>query len=157
MALHAHDVTFDVRSGTMRLIGGGDADIFTKDGRKTRVYLAAKDIQWAQWPQGRMALSVYTIYRVTELVTNNTSLEWSATHTAEVPRDIYLNRTSYYPDVQAYERTWEVSGNNHNEMTIPETAGTIIQSGTYRIDGDGADYTNARVQMKLFVRTIYKT
>ncbi|MBK7825047.1 hypothetical protein [Nannocystis sp.] len=36
-------------------------------------------------------------------------------------------------------------------MTIPATAGTVITSGTYRIDGDGSDQTNARVQMKLAV------
>lgn len=155
--LQAHDVTFDVRSGRMTLVGGGDADIYTKAGRKTRVYLAVKDIEWVEWPQGRMTLSLYTKYSVTELVTNNTSLEWSDTFRAEVPRDIYLNRTSYHPDVRAYERTWEVSGNQHGEMTIPETAGTIIKSGTYRIDGDGDDYTNAYVQMKLFARIIYKT
>lgn len=141
------NVMFDITSGTLAWIGGGDADVCTKDGRKTRVYLAVKNIQVT--PEGRVKL--FTEYKVTELVTNNTCLAWNAWHSAELPYHIVKMAVSLSPVVSPYERTWEVSGRQHGDMTIPETAGTVITRGTYRIDGDGDDRTNARVQMQLAV------
>lgn len=84
-------------------------------------------------------------------MTNNTCLAWNAWHSAELPYHIVKMAVSLSPVVSPYERTWEVSGRQHGDMTIPETAGTVITRGTYRIDGDGDDRTNARVQMQLAV------
>lgn len=147
------NVTFDVSSGRLEQIAGGDADICTKDGRKTRVFLAVKNIQMSSvaGDPRRPAVKLYVEYKVTELVTNNTCLRWSAWHSEEVPYHIVRTAVSLSPVVSPYERTWEVSGRQHGDMAIPAIAGTVVASGTYRIDGDGDDHTNARVQMQLAV------
>lgn len=158
MGTRKYDLRHEIMSGPMKLVSGGDGDICTKDGRKTRVRLFVGSLHWASRTLEWGGLGFGVSYRVTELVTNNTELYWEHYSWIYPPQDVWLKLNLEATKLPAsYDRTWEVQGGQHGEMAVPETAGTIVESGTYSIDGMGEDFTNAKVKLTLYVPLYYNT
>jgi hypothetical protein len=140
----------EVSSDRMR-VRGGDADIFSKDGRRTRVTLKARDIRLSS--DGN-AFLVDVFCEVYERNPDNTRLTWEGTVRCPIPVD-HQKGTSYATDVEEYERTWDVKGKEHDSLPVPNTSGTCIDAGVYRIDGKGDDRTNAAVELSLRIPFTY--
>ena len=126
---------------------GGDADVFSKGGRRTRVTLRARDIRMSQ--DGN-AFLVDVFYEVFERSGDNTRLTWEGTARCNIPHDA-LAGSSIDVDVREYDRAWDVLGQEHDSLPVPSTDGTCISHGVYRIDGKGPDTTNAAVELSFRV------
>ena len=141
----------EIASGRMTLIGG-DADVFTKQGRSTRVTLNANNIRLSS--DGK-AFLVDVYYDVYERHSNNTWLKWQGTCRCDIPLDSQKG-SAYVANVREYERTWDVYGEEHDRLPVPLTEGTCITNGSwYRIDGKGEDWTNAAIDLVLGVGFYY--
>jgi hypothetical protein len=142
----------DYASERLEWAGGGDPDVYTKPGRSTRVTLAASNIRPAEdWRS--VLVDVY--YDVFEMRRNNTFLRWRGTAELPIPVDAIKGRMQLM-DVTAFNKTWFVKGQVHDNLQVPDIAGTVIKTGsTYRIDGKGDDQTNAQIALHLEVPVMY--
>lgn len=138
-------------SGRLAWIGGGDADVYTKPGRSTRVNLRADNIRPSDdW----RAVLVDVEYTVTEMRQNNTMLQWRGTARLPIPADARSHRIQVM-DVRGYDRSWIVRGQQHDYLEVPGIGTAVIRDGTYRIDGAGDDQTNAQIDLQLEVPIRY--
>jgi hypothetical protein len=135
-------------SGRLEWAGGGDADVFTKGGRTTRVTLIADNIRPADdW----RSVLVDIFYSVLEMRSNNTFLRWRGTAELPVPTNAQRRRMRLM-NVRNYNMIWDVRGEVHDMDEVPQIAGTAIAPGSlYRIDGPGDDQTNAEIDLQLRV------
>lgn len=142
----------DYASGRLEWAGGGDPDVYTKPGRTTRVTLTAHNIRPAEdWKS--VLVDVY--YSVLEMAHNHTFLRWRGTAELPIPVDAIKGRMQL-TDVRDFNKTWHVKGQVHDNLEIPDVVGTVIRAGsTYRIDGRGADQTNAQIDLHLEVPVLY--
>jgi hypothetical protein len=140
----------DYASGRLRLAGGGDADVFTKPGRQTRVELRTSNLRVDQ--AGRVIL-LDIFYSVREMRSNNTFLTWSGTAELPFPQAALAN-TIVIQDT-SYNHSWIVIGQHHEWLELANTGGTVIERGQYRIDGSGDDLDNAGIQLSLVVHLSY--
>ncbi len=138
-------------SGRLRHAGGGDADIFTKPGRQTRVELKTSNVR-VDDPGNNILLDVF--YSVREMRTNNTLLTWSGTAQLPIPADA-RKHAIVIQDTRNFNQSWIVIGQHHDWMDLENADGTVIERGQYRIDGRGDDLTNAGVQLSLQVNLRY--
>ena len=132
-------------SGQLRHAGGGDADVFTKPGRQTRVELTTSNMR-VDDPGNNILVDVF--YSVREMRTNNTFLIWSGTAHLPIPADA-RKHTIVIQDTTNYNQSWIVLGQHHEWMELDNVGGTVVERGQYKIDGPGADLSNAGVQMSL--------
>lgn len=142
-------------SGRLTLTAGGDADVNTQEGRTTRVTLIADHIDVSG--DGRSIL-VHVRYEVVEQSRNNTALRWDGIAELPIPVDAQRHSSSIQSvDVRDYNETWDVGGQRHDAVEVPNTAGTVIfgPGSTYSIDAQGDDETNARVELRLRVPIQY--
>jgi len=138
-------------SGQLRLSGGGDADIFTKPGRQTRVELSTSNMR-VDDTGSKVLMDVF--YSVREMRTNNTFLTWNGTAQLPIPQDA-RKHTIVIQDSRNYNRSWIVLGQHHDWMDLDNVEGTVVDRGQYRIDGPGSDLTNAGIQLALSVSLRY--
>jgi hypothetical protein len=141
----------DYASGQLRHAGGGDADIFTKPGRQTRVELNTNNMRVDD--AGNNIL-VDVFYSVREMRTNNTFLTWSGTSQLPIPQDA-RKHTIVIRDSRNYKQSWIVLGQQHQPMPLDNVEGTIIERGQYRIDGSGDDTNNAGIQLSMRIDLRY--
>lgn len=141
----------DYASGHLRQAGGGDADIFSKPGRQTRVELRTGNMR-VDDAGGNILVDVF--YSVREMRTNNTFLTWSGTAQMPIPADARKHAV-VIQDTRNYNQSWIVLGQHHDWMALDSVDGTIVERGQYRIDGPGADLDNAGVQLSLRVGLRY--
>ncbi|MCA9492495.1 MAG: hypothetical protein KC656_12405 [Myxococcales bacterium] len=94
------------------------------------------------------------LYEVYERHTDNTRLRWEGTAICGIPSDARTG-SLYDSDVAIYSRSWDIVGKEHDSLPVPKTAGTCIDAGVYRIDGNGDDWTNAAVELSLRIPFIY--
>ena len=140
-------------SGRLSWIAGGDADVYTKPGRSTRVSLIADNVRPADdW----QSLLVDVEYTVTEMRQNNTMLQWRGTARLPLPAEARNSRMQVL-DVRGYDRSWIVRGQQHEQLEVPGAGTAVIRSGLYRIDGPGNDQTNAQIDLSLEVPIRYET
>ena len=132
-------------SGQLRHAGGGDADVFTKPGRQTRVELTTSNMR-VDDPGNNILVDVF--YSVREMRTNNTFLTWSGTAQLPIPADA-RKHTIVIQDTTNYNQSWIVLGQHHEWMELDNVGGTVVERGQYKIDGPGTDLSNAGVQMSL--------
>ncbi|MDO9712010.1 hypothetical protein [Paracraurococcus lichenis] len=135
----------DYASGHLRLAGGGDADIFSKPGRQTRVELNTSNLR-VDDAGGNILVDVF--YSVREMRTNNTFLTWSGTAQLPIPADA-RKHAAVIQDTRNYTQSWIVLGEHHDWMPLDNVEGTIVERGQYRIDGPGDDLDNAGIQLTL--------
>jgi hypothetical protein len=139
-------------SGRMKFSGGGDADIYSKPGRQTRVELRTSNIRADdQWKN--VLIDVY--YSVKEMRSNNTFLTWSGTAALPIPLDS-TRYTVAIKDIRNYAGSWIVKGQVHDPLSLNDTANTVIMRGEYRIDGKGDDQDNAGFDIELAVPVRYQ-
>jgi hypothetical protein len=142
----------DYTSGPLNWIGGGDPDIYSQPGRTTRVTLVAENIRPSD---GWRSILIDVRYEVLEMAKNNTLLSWRGTAELPIPIDAQKFRVQLL-DIRGFNKSWYVKGKIHDNIAIPDPAGTIIAAGsTYRIDGAGNDQTNAQISLYLQVPLMY--
>ena len=142
----------DYTSGRLTWAGGGDADVYTKPGRTTKVDLVVDNIRPAEdWK----SILVDVFYSVKEMARNNTFLRWRGTAELPIPIDAQRGRIQLM-DVRDFSRSWYVRGEVHDQLDVPSTTGTVIGNGSvYRIDGKGDDQSNAQIDLHLAVPLAY--
>lgn len=138
-------------SGRLNHAGGGDADVFSKPGRTTLVELKTSNVRPSDDWQN---ILVDVFYSVKEMRTNNTFLTWNGTAALPVPVDARKHSVRI-GDTRNYNGSWHVQGQVHDWIQLTDTANSVIQSGSYRIDGKGDDQQNAGVQLSLAVPVLY--
>ena len=140
----------DYASGRLRLSGGGDADVFTKPGRQTRVELSTSNLRL---DQAASVLLLDVFYSVREMHANNTFLTW--TDTAQLPLPQAANGHPIVIQDTNFNQSWIVVGEQLDWMDLANTGGTVIERGQFRIDGEGDDLDNAGIQLSLAVHLSY--
>jgi hypothetical protein len=121
-----------IASGTM-INKGGDNDVFTKDGRTTKVTLKARSIRLSDDGTAFLVDVYYEVYEVHE---DHTRLVWEGTARCPIPTD--QRKGSTVPtDVRDYDLSWPVNGEEHGTLPLDNTDGTCVDAGAYRIDGGG--------------------
>ena len=138
-------------SGQLRLAGGGDADVFTKPDRQTRVELNTSNLRVDDAGDTILA---DVFYSVREMRTNNTFLTWSGTARLPIPPEA-RRHPIVIQDGRNYDQSWIVLGKHHEWLELDNADGTIVERGQYRIDGPGDDLNNAGVQLSLRVGLRY--
>lgn len=138
-------------SGPLRHAGGGDADVYTKPGRQTRIELRTDNMR-VDDAGNNVLMDVY--YAVREMRSNNTFLTWSGTARLPIPQDARKHAV-VIQDSRNFNRSWIVLGQHHDWMELDGADGTVVERGQYRIDGKGDDLTNAGVQLALRVNLRY--
>lgn len=138
-------------SGPLRHAGGGDADVFTKSGRRTRVELRTDNMR-VDDAGTNILLDVF--YSVREMASNFTLLTWSGAAVLPIPADA-REHTVVIEDTRNYSQSWMVLGKHHDWMDLEGVDGTVIERGQYRIDGPGDDQANAGIQLVLRVHLKY--
>jgi hypothetical protein len=137
--LHYHEIT------SVPWIAGGDADLTTKAGRKTRMILEADNLRVSE--DGK-AIFVRLAYDLLEMRTNNTNLRYEGDVRIPVPltRDAKVLQLAEVADF--YLQT-NFTGENHqwNEISV-NLPNSCIQSARAKIDGPGSDNQgNAALQV----------
>ena len=138
-------------SGTLRHVGGGDPDVFTKPDRQTRVELRTSNLR-VDDPGMNVLVDVF--YSVTEINRNNTFLTWNGAAQLPIPADA-RKHTIVIQDSRNYSQSWIVRGKHHDWMELDNVDNTVVERGQYRIDGPGDDQNNAGVQLSLRVPLSY--
>ncbi|MBK1988825.1 hypothetical protein A0J48_014980 [Sphaerospermopsis aphanizomenoides BCCUSP55] len=126
-------------------IGGGDPDVYTKPGRKTRMILEANNLRVRE--DGK-ALLIHIAYDVKEMRSNYTHLRYEGDVTIPVPLD-WKAKVLKFADVEDFYLQTSFVGENHqwNEI-IMNVPNSVIQSARARIDGHGNDdQGNASLQV----------
>lgn len=137
--IHFHEVP------SVPWIGGGDPDIFSKPGRKTRMILEADNLRIRE--DGK-ALLVHVVYDVKEMRSNDTQLRYEGDVQIPVPLD-WNGKLLQFADVSDFYLQTTFVGQNHqwNEITINQQ-NSCIQSARARVDGKGDDdQGNAALQV----------
>ncbi|MBD2328210.1 hypothetical protein [Alkalinema sp. FACHB-956] len=137
--VHFHEVP------SVPWIGGGDPDIFSKSGRKTRMILEANDLRVRE--DGK-ALLVRLTYDVKEMRTNNTHLRYEGEVSIPVPLD-WNAKVLQLADVTDFYLQTTFVGENHqwNEINL-NTPNSCLQSARAKVDGPGNDdQGNAALQV----------
>lgn len=127
----------DVRIPRLNHIGGGDADVFTKSGRTTHVYVRA----FTPVPvRSGTAVQCLVEYAVEEGRSNNTQLLGRTVVTLDLQNGMRLHKIGGgFNPANFYER---MPGQQHGVIDItnrPGIAGSYLQSCRIRIDGKGDD------------------
>lgn len=127
----------EVRIPRLNHVGGGDADVFSKSGRSTHVYVRA----YTPVPiRGNTAIQCLVEYEVREGRSNFTQLLGRTTATLELEDGMRIRKvTGGFQPANYYER---ITGEQHRQFDIsdrPGIAGSYLQSCRIRIDGKGDD------------------
>ena len=127
----------DVRIARLNHIGGGDADVFTKAGRSTNVYVRA----FTPVPvRSGTAVQCMVEFVVEEGRSNYTQLMGRTIATLELENGMRLNKIGGgFKPANYYER---IVGEQHGVFDIsdrPGISGSYLQSCRIRIDGKGDD------------------
>ncbi|ARU04594.1 hypothetical protein CCO03_07835 [Comamonas serinivorans] len=127
----------EVRIARLNHVSGGDADIFSKSGRSTHVYVRA----FTPVPvRSSTAVQCLVEYSVEEGRSNNTRLLGRTTVTMELENGMRLNKIGGgFKPANYYER---IMGEQHGLMDIsdrPGISGSYLQTCRIRIDGKGDD------------------
>jgi hypothetical protein len=133
----------DYASGTLQHAGGGDPDITSKPGRQTRVELKTSNLR-VDDQQMNILVDVY--YAVTEVAKNNTFLTWNGSAQLPIPADAQRHAI-VIQDTRNYNQSWIVLGKHHEWMELDSVDNTVVERGSFRIDGSGDDQNNAGVQL----------
>jgi hypothetical protein len=126
-------------------IGGGDPDVFSKPGRRTRMILEANSLRVRE--DGK-ALLVHIAYDVMEMRSNNTHLRYEGDVSIPVPLD-WNAKVLQFADVADFYLQTTFVGQNHmwNEININQP-NSCIQSARAKVDGPGDDNQgNAALQV----------
>jgi hypothetical protein len=136
--VYSHEVT------SVPWIGGGDADITSKSGRKTRMILEANNLRVTE--DGK-ALAVHLVYDIKEMRTNYTNLRYEGD--IRIPAPLDWSKVLQFADVADFYLQTNFMGENHqwNEISL-NTPNSCIQSARARVDGPGNDdQGNASLQV----------
>jgi hypothetical protein len=138
-------------SGRLSHAGGGDPDVFSQGGRTTLVELKTSNVRPSDdWRN----ILVDVSYSVKEGRHNDTLLTWNGIAALPVPVDAHRHSVRI-GDTRNYSGSWHVRGKVHDWIQLTNTANTVIESGSYRIDGPGNDQQNAGIQLNLAVPVLY--
>jgi hypothetical protein len=131
------DLTTDLYMQSVPWVGGGDADVYTKSGRYTNVFLSAGLA--AVSPDGLSAYFSVT-YAVQELAPNHTRLQRSDLVSVYAPPGYRIVRVlnTYSGDPGGFFGSYYGQDHNaHDESAA--VAGTYFRSLVVRFDGPGRD------------------
>lgn len=90
-----------VSSNRLEWVGGGDADIYSKPGRRTRVTLEVSNIRPAENDE---SVLVDVFYSVKEMRKNYTFLRWSTIAELPIPLDAVRHKTRVI-NVRGYDES----------------------------------------------------
>lgn len=114
-------------------VGGGDADVFTKKGRKTRVRIRVGNLRISG--DGRTVFST-VFYEVKELRKDNTHLSYNQTAFLPVPGGKVARRIL---TGSTFDWTHTFEGQNHSWNDVQISNQHCIDLARCRIDGGGRD------------------
>ena len=129
----------------VKLFGGGDADVFTKEARETQIEISTDNLR-----QKEGLLSIDINYSIMELAPNNTHLKETKTFNVKIPQGVKFVSIG---NVKHLKFSGKWNGKNHSWETIFSDKiknGTVFSSLKIKFDDDGPDdQGNAQLRGKL--------